>query len=330
MPGQQSLSCAAWLTGTWALSFALLMTASHSWVGLSSTAFSRDTAGYQAVSPVLSEIWGYSGLIIGLAVIGAVITLQSDSRNHVALVGGLFFTAYLAMQFHNQTPWTIDKHLAYGIWFAAIAAGYACSKLVRWFPGPRRQLAVLCCATALAYPVATSWQSAWGRFHAWPDAGSFVSALKPLASQTKGLIYVPAHETNIAEYYSRQVNDWTRWSGALSLDSATVPRSAFESYYKAQLQSGEYGFIILFYSTTFLSGGLPGQMLLPQQASNTNQDLLGLIGDNSREQGLPALTRALEGDPEYYPAAEGPYNTSNISGTHYYGIYVIWKLRAPI
>ena len=70
--------------------------------------------------------------------------------------------------------------------------------------------------------------------------------------------------------------------------------------------------------------------MLPQQATNQDQDLLSLVGDNSGERGLPALTRALEGDRDYYRVKAGPYNTSNISGTHDYGIYVIWKLRVPV
>ena len=218
MGPQQSLSCAAWLVGAWALCFGLLMTFSHSWPGLFSTMFTQSTGGYQGVSSILNEIWGYSGLIIGLAVIGAVVTLQSERRNHAALLGGTCFAAYLVMQFHDQTSWTIDKHLAYGIWFAAIAAGFTCSKLIRWFPGASRQLALLCCVVALVYPAASSWQSAWERYHAWPDAGAFISAFKPVAAESHGLLYVPEHEANIAEYYTPQGSDWTRWSGALPLD----------------------------------------------------------------------------------------------------------------
>jgi len=71
-------------------------------------------------------------------------------------------------------------------------------------------------------------------------------------------------------------------------------------------------------------------MLLSQQAGRPDQDLLSLVGDNSRERGLTALTRALAADRDYYPAAQGRYNTTNLSGTHDYGIYVIWKLRVPV
>ena len=330
MPSQLALSCAAWLTAAWALAFALLMTASHSWPGLLATLRAGGAAGYQGASPVLGEIWGYSGLITGLAVIGAVITLRSGSRNHAALLGGLCLAIFAAVQLHDQTPWTIDGHLAYGIWFAAIAAGYACSRLVRWSPWSRRQLIAACCLAALAYPAVTSWQSAWQRYHAWPDAGPFIGAFKPLAAQTTGLIYVPAHEANIAQYYTRQGNDWARWSGKLLPGSASATPRASEAYYRAQLRGRKYGLIVLFYSTTFSAGGLPGPMLLSQQAGRPDQDLLSLVGDNSRERGLPALTRALAADRDYYPAAQGRYNTTNLSGTHDYGIYVIWKLRVPV
>lgn len=324
----QSLSCAAWLTGAWALSFGLLMTVSHSWFGLFTTVFGPNTAGNQGILQTLGQVWGYSGLIIGLAVIGAVVTLQSESRNHAALLGGLCFVAFMITQLHDQTIWSIDEHLAYGIWFAAIAAGYACSKFIRWMPGSKEQLAALCCAVALAYPAVTSWQSAWERYHAWPDAGAFISALKPVTAQSHGLLYVPAHEVNIAEYYTPQDNDWTRWNAALSLDPATVPQSDWVSYYSAQLHSGNYGTIALFYSTTFSSVRLPGSVLL-SNGSRTYRELLSLVGNNSGEPGLPALTQALDTDGKQYRlAAVGPYNTSNISGTHDYGIYVIWQKRA--
>jgi putative flippase GtrA/GT2 family glycosyltransferase len=331
MNTQQSLSCAAWLTAAWALSFGVLMTASHSWPGLISTAFAQNNGGHQAASPRLNEIWGYAALIVSLAVIGAVATLQSKNRNHAALLGGLCFAVFMVAQLHDQTPWTIDKHLAYGIWFAAIAAGYACSKFIRRLPDGKRVLTALCCATALIYPAAISWQSAWQRYHAWPSAEKFILSFKHVAAQTPGAIYVPPHEASIAQYYTPQVRDWTRWSGALSLDPAPGKHSQayYANYYKTKLQSGNYGLIVLFYSTTFSSAELPRGMLLPQRGSSKlpNPDLLSLVGNSSGEPGLPALTRTLEADPEYHHAVEGSYNTSNISGTHAYGIYAIWRLR---
>jgi hypothetical protein len=206
-----------------------------------------------------------------------------------------------------------------------IAAGYAANKLIRWVPGSRPQLAALCCAAALIYPAATSWESAWQRYHAWPDAQEFIGALKPIETRSQGHIYLPGHEANIAEYYTRDVSDWTRWDADLSLNP-TGSHNSWPGYYSRQLHSGHYGVIALFYSTTFSSVKLPGQILLSQYSSQTYRLLLSLVGDNSGEPGLSALTRVLEKDGKQYRlAAEGHYNTSNISGTHDYGVYAIWQ-----
>ena len=328
MRPQQSLSCAAWLAAAWGLCFALVMTASHSWPGLFSTLSATSTAGYQSASSAMSEIWGYAGLTIGLAAIGTLVLLRSQYRSNFVLAGGLCFAAYLLIDLHYQTTWTIDKSLAYGIWFAVIAAGYAGSKLIRWVPGSRPQLAALCCAAVLVYPAATSWESAWQRYHAWPDAQEFVSAFKPIEARSPGHIYLPSREANIAEYYTREVSDWTRWDATMSL-KPTGPPSTWPRYYSAQLHRGYYGVITLFYSTTFSSIKLPGHILLSHYGDQTYQDLLGFVGDNSGEPGLSALTRVLENNGKQYRlAAVGHYNTSNISGSHDYGIYAIWQRNA--
>ncbi len=325
MQVQQALSCAAWLTAAWLSSFGLLMTALHSWLGLFSTVLAQNVAGYQGIASVLSEVWGYSALIFGLAAIGAVVSLKSERRNHVALLGGLCFLVFIVAQLHDQTAWSIDEHLAYGMWFAAIVAGYACSKLVRWVPGTRRQLAVLCCATAFAYPAVVSWQSAWERYHSWPNAEKLIGDFKPIAAEDHGQFYLPGNEVNIAEYYTPQGYDWTRWGGALSLDPVAVPKNTWSSYYSTQLSNGSDGVIVLFYATTFSSVRLPQSILLPNNAGTTYKELLSLVGSNSGEPGLAALTAALEEDNKYRLARVGPYSTSNISGTHYYGTYAIWQ-----
>ncbi len=193
MRPQQALSCAAWLTAAWLLFFGMLMTASHSWLGFVSTVIGSDVTSPQGLSPTLGQIWAYAGLIIGLALIGGVIRLRSDNKSYVVLVGGLSFAVFLLAQFNHQTVWSLDGHLAYGIWFATISAGYACSKLIQWLPNARRSLAFLCCVAAFAYPAVVGWQSAWQRYHAWPDASAFISSFKPIVSHSRGYLYMPAH-----------------------------------------------------------------------------------------------------------------------------------------
>ena len=165
-----------------------------------------------------------------------------------------------AAQLRDQTAWSLDKHLAYGIWFGAIAAGYGCNQLIRWLPGASRQLASICCIIGIAFIGATSWQSAWDRYHAWPDASTFISAFRLAATESQGLIYVPGQEANIAEYYTAQGRDWTRWNASLSLDPPAMSQKRTASYYTAQLHGANYGVIALFYSTTFcIRSGVAGE-----------------------------------------------------------------------
>ena len=136
MRAPRALFRTVWLTGALAACFGLLMMASRSWTGLLFTVVARNIADHQSIAAILDEILGYSGLIIALAVIGSIVAVAVESRSHAALLV-LFGCAALlvpAAQLHDQTAWSIDKHFAYGIWFAAIAAGYACNKLIRWPP----------------------------------------------------------------------------------------------------------------------------------------------------------------------------------------------------
>ena len=87
------------------------------------------------------------------------------------------FAGYLMLiGFHNQTTWTIDKQPG----LRDLVRSHPCWIRMRatypMAPGTRASLAALCCAAALVYPAATSWQSAWQRYHAWPNANAFISA----------------------------------------------------------------------------------------------------------------------------------------------------------
>ena len=153
-----------------------------------------------------------------------------------------------------------------------------------------------------------------------------MAAFRPVAAQARGSIYVPGHETNIAQYYTPQGIDWMRWSAALSLDPVTVPQNSWRSYYAAQLRTENYGVIVLFYTTTFSSApDLPEGVLLSPRGNDTSQQLLNLVADNSGEPGLPALTLALEGSRYYSLVERGPYNAA-----HDNGVYAIWEKKVQM
>jgi hypothetical protein len=325
---RQALLRAAWFMGTLILFFSLVMSLSHAWGGLHYTVVARNIADYQSVAAILSEFLQYSGLILALALTGAIAAASAEPRSRAVLLAILCCAALIvpAAQLHDQTAWSIDKHLAYGIWFATIPAGYGVNELVRLVPGSSRKLGSLCCAVALVYMAVSSWQSAWARYHAWPDAATFIHEFEPWAAQSSGYIFVPGHERNIAEYYTPQGRNWTRWSSSPSL-SPPGGRATWPSYYSTQLHDQDYGLIVLFYSTSFSSAPeLPGADLVsprnPTQG-DTSQELLRLVGDNTGQPGLTALTLVLESDKRYRLVAVGPYNNT---GNH--SIFAIWQKKS--
>ena len=179
---------------------------------------------------------------------GIVFAVGTENRQRGFLIALLGCAAFVvpAAQLHDHTGWSLDKHLAYGMWFAAIAAGYACSRLIGWLP--RNELAVrgACCAVALAYPAVSSWQSAWQVYHSWPNTNSFISAFKPIAERSQGIIFAAA-QIHVAEYYIPQVS-WTRWSTKLALNPVSVAPAHRESYYSESVETGQ----LRSYSTVLL------------------------------------------------------------------------------
>ena len=86
MRTQRTALYTACFAGGTAVFFGLLMTVSHSFHGLLFTVIARDVADYQTTAPILDDIWGYSGMIMVLAVIGIVVACSSEMRSRAALL----------------------------------------------------------------------------------------------------------------------------------------------------------------------------------------------------------------------------------------------------
>jgi hypothetical protein len=314
--------------------FALVMLVTRSWAGTTAV-FNRQTHDHESLALVLNEIWGYSGFIIALALIGVIIAVKLETRQRAllfALLGCAVFVAPVA-QFHYGTAWSADKHVAYGFWFAAMAAGYGCARLIAWPARAKTWLVAAGCAIALVYPAAYGFQEAWQRYHLWPNSSAFINALRPvLANATytphHDLIYVPGHEANIAQYYLPQGQNWKHWSAALALNPSGLPkpkpRNKWRSYYRNVIK--RYAVLALFYSTSFTSEDKLSPLHLAR-GTITRKSLLTLVGKNSNGAGIPVLTRVLENNHHYVLVATGPYNIDNINGTHSFGIFAIWMRR---
>jgi Dolichyl-phosphate-mannose-protein mannosyltransferase len=325
---RQARFCRAWFVAGWVVAFAALMTALHSWPGIAYTFTRVTTHGYNSFALILNNLWTYSGLYILLAIVGAITSKFTENRDKRALVIMLASASLVApaAQITAFSQVSLDKPFAYGLWFAVMAAGYGCSKLLNWFPAGRRIPAILCCGLALAYPAADNWQAAWYRQLSWSNSSSFVAAFGPVVARSDGFIDAST-QSFVAEYYLPQGRDWTRWNAdQLPLDPSGVPKNAWEAYYSKLLRQTGNSVIALFYTTTV--PGFPQNVLLSSGAVIARQQLQKIVasdtgGTQSSLQGLPAFTVALDHDATYRLVAVGPYDTNLAKG-----VYAIWQKKA--
>lgn len=319
----------AFLTAGSAAAFWQMVTLSGSWAGVGFTILNRKVNDYQPLGLVVSDIVKDSGLIIACAVTGALIAMWNEERRRAALLTALAGAALVvpAAQLYFRTGWALDKHTAYGIWFAAIPGGYGgvmFGRLLREGLEASRRGIIVTGACALAIVAFADSRVAVTTFRQWPNAASFIAAMRPVAARHPDSIYGSSDE-RVAEYYLPQGDQWWRWSTLdMSLDPARVARSRWPSYYRAKLSAGKYEVIALFYAA-------PHPGLIPRQATRPGprgglapSGLLNLASLRGYEPGVPALTHVLAGARKYRLIAVGPYDSASVAG-----IYAIWERILP-
>ena len=126
-----------------------------------------------------------------------------------------------AEQARLHTTVSLQKHVVFGAWFAAIAAGYALARLSRvdrgygWAP-----------VMALPIAAATLFGS-MGQAHFlhrdWPDATALVKVLRPAVRAQPGNYL--AEDDDVEAYYLRTQARWQDWSGTYFFRTGTSPQA---------------------------------------------------------------------------------------------------------
>jgi hypothetical protein len=307
--------------------FAAVITASGSWAGIAFTVLNRKLNDYQPAPAILGDAGRASGVVLVLALIGAAAAAREADRRFGLLVILLGLAALVvpAAQLYAQTGWAMNKHVAYGIWFASMAGGYGAVAIARWLrqAGITPQRAVLAAGlTALAVVAAANWQLAFTTFRSWANSASFVTAFERVAPRNTGMIYGSAQK-RVAAYYAPQGAQWWLWNvTAMSLDPP-VPRSRWYSYFATNLRTAGYGLITLFYAEPPGMRLPSNPMVGPAEAARLGSELGRMTSMKASEPGVATLTRALEHDSDFRLVAIGPYDSAVQDG-----IYAIW-LRQP-
>jgi 4-amino-4-deoxy-L-arabinose transferase-like glycosyltransferase len=243
---------AAWLAALLAVLcswLALIVTAvvvggREYWLGITTTTLARPQADVPAMT-VLKSAYIWTSLILVLAVLGTVLASHGEARGKL-LPAVLTVAALLvpAEQARLHITVGLQKHVVFGAWFAAIAAGYAMARLSKVDPG-------LGWAPVMAIPIAAStlfgsMGQASSLYEVWPNAAGVLSVLRSAIHSHPGSYL--AEDYDVEAYYLCSEVPWQRWSDTYYFSyPGALPGP---SSYAAAISSHYFSLVILDFGDT--------------------------------------------------------------------------------
>jgi hypothetical protein len=274
----RGLTLAGYIVGI--LAFLLTLGGGEYLTGVSQTTLARAVSTSPA-SLVFSMTWQLTGIVVAGSLAGAVMVLLDRKPLPLRLLLALLIGAALLVpieQARIHTLTSLDKHLAFGAWFAAIATGYAVDAVVRRSRFKVLQWTVIAIATVLLVPAAQLGEAqARAIFGSWPDSTALVASLRQVLPRTAGPI-LDDNTRAVAGYYLPQEGDeWYRWSNNTSLRlangkslSAPVSETLNPSFYADRVRAGYFSVVILGFS----AAANFDHQILPALATNRHYHLM--------------------------------------------------------
>ena len=283
------------------LSAGLLIGGRYYITGVEQTTFQR-VPGAASPLTVLTDTWQWTGLVIVLAaggVIASLLSREGRARTWLLVILGCAALLGPLEQAHLHTAASLNKHVGHGVWFAAIAAGYAIDRFVATAPEGRMR-AITCgyCIVALAFPVTLGMSQSRIFSTDWPNASSMVAVLRPLVSGGSGRLLV--EDPSIAEYYLKAGDDWQRWSSTRNIVTPTGKSTAGPSKSAGVVGPGNAGEFAVFILQHYFS------IVALNYADTTTLD--------------HKITADLKADHHYHIVRVIPYGPAH-------GTYIIWQYR---
>jgi hypothetical protein len=188
--------------------------------------------GTNAASAVFADAWSWTAVVVVPAIAAAIVCAVRRRWQLALLLAVLALSALLAPaeQARIQTTTSLDKHVDFGAWFAAIAAGYLLSSLIR-----RR--VVLAVSLAALIPVASIGVAQAREMIDWPDVTGLVKVVRPLTNHGGHFL---VETSDVLQYYLPDTT-WQQWS-----DTASNP----PEYYQQAIARHYFSVVILSYNQT--------------------------------------------------------------------------------
>ena len=182
--------------------------------GLMYTTISR-TAGTSPAMVILLDAAQWIGVACLPAAVAALVALvRRHSRAEAAIVALLSVSGTLAPldQARIHTTTSLTKHVDFGAWFAAVAAGYLIAQLARisrrWWAGAA---VALVGSAAVLVPAAAAGRGQSAHFYeTWANTTQVTAQLKSIIRQHQG--HYLTEDYDVPAYYLQNQVRWEQWS----------------------------------------------------------------------------------------------------------------------
>jgi hypothetical protein len=184
--------------------------------------------GTAAASLVFADAWSWTAVVLIPAVIAAVVCAVRRRWPQALLLAVLALSALLAPadQAHIQTATSLDKHVDFGAWFAAIAAGYLLSSLAR------RRVVLMVLLTALI-PLTSLGAAQADAMIDWPDVTGLVKVVRPMTGHGGHFL---VETTDVLLYYLPRTT-WRQWSNTQDDNLEYYQRALARHYFSVVILS---------------------------------------------------------------------------------------------
>jgi hypothetical protein len=188
--------------------------------------------GSDTASLVLTDAWSWTAVVLVPAVAAVVVCAVRRRWPQALLLAVLALSALLAPadQARLQTTTSLNKHVDFGAWFAAIAAGYLLSSL-------SRRRVVLAVALAALIPLASVDMAQARAMVDWPDVTGLVKVVRPMTSHGGHFL---VETTDDLQYYLPNTT-WRQWSSTRKDDP---------EYYQQAIERHYFSVVVLSYNET--------------------------------------------------------------------------------
>jgi len=178
--------------------------------------------GNDTASLVLADALSWTAVVLVPAIAAVAVAAARRRWPQAMLLAVLALSALLAPadQARIQTTTSLDKHVDFGAWFAAIAAGYLLSAL------PRGRVVLAASLAAFLSVAVLDTVQAQAMIN-WPDATGLVKVVRPMTAHGGHFL---VETTDVLQYYLPNTT-WRQWSSTQDDNPVYYQRAIARHYF---------------------------------------------------------------------------------------------------